>query len=97
LQGFGGKVLEYPVTPRLHVQDLVRDALAAWRLADRLAADSEPGSDRHIAYLATAARMRDIYTLLTRGEAQGGELDSLRAVVAEASVSLAPSQETSNA
>jgi hypothetical protein len=65
------------------VQALVQDVLAAWREADRLAATCDPASPDQIAALNAAARLRQLYSQVTKGEERDADVPTLRALLDE--------------
>jgi hypothetical protein len=54
------------------MQKLVAEVLAAWREADRVAAEYAPGTTDHLAALEAVERLRELYAKLT-GLATGDE------------------------
>jgi len=55
------------VAYRFRVQTLVAEILAAWRRADRLTHELEPGTPEHAAATEACERLRDLYRDLTNG------------------------------
>jgi len=49
------------------MQTLVAEILAAWRRADRLTGEYEPGTREHAAAMEACTRLRDLYRDLTTG------------------------------
>jgi hypothetical protein len=67
------------------MQTLVAEILAAWRRADRLTHELEPGTPDHAAATEACERLRDLYRDLTTGAgvaAPTSEADA-RALLAE--------------
>lgn len=66
------------------MQTLIAEILAAWRRAERLSAELEPGTAEHAAASVACARLRDLYRELTDAgiPAPATEADA-RALLAE--------------
>ena len=73
------------------MQTLVRDVLAAWREAERIAAAAEPGSDQRRVAEGAASRLHALYVELTRTPAPKTEVDVLRELFTEINRPLRPS------
>lgn len=68
------------------MQTLVAEILAAWRRAERLTHDLEPGSPDHAAAISACERLRDLYQdLTTSGVAEPVSEAEARALLAELS------------
>ena len=66
------------------MQTLVAEILAAWRRADRLTHDLEPGTPEHAAATSACERLRDLYRdLTTSGVAEPVSEAEARALLAE--------------
>ncbi len=66
------------------MQTLVAEILAAWRRADRLAGELEPGTPEHAAAATACERLRDLYQDLTKsGAAREISAAEARALIEE--------------